>query len=67
MSKPYNSTHTQMDESYVRRLARTEGILISGGSDFHGSNKPAISLGTGRGNLKISYDILTNLREARKK
>ena len=61
------STHTQMDESYVRRLARTEGILISGGSDFHGSNKPAISLGTGRGNLKISYDILTNLREARKK
>ena len=55
-----------MDESYVRRLARTEGILISGGSDFHGSNKPAISLGTGRGNLKISYDILTNLREARK-
>lgn len=59
------STHSPMDESYVRRLARIQGLLISGGSDFHGSNKPAISLGTGRGNLKISYDILKQLREAR--
>lgn len=61
------STHSQTDENYVRHLARLEGIQISGGSDFHGSNKPTISLGTGRGNLKISYDILTNLREARDK
>ena len=59
------STHSPMDESYVRRLARTQGLCISGGSDFHGSNKPAIFLGTGRGNLKISYDILKQLREAR--
>lgn len=59
------STHSPMDESYVRRLARTRGILISGGSDFHGANKPHIHLGTGRGNLKISYDILKQLREAK--
>lgn len=59
------SSHSPMDESAVRRLARTSGLLISGGSDFHGSNKPTISLGIGRGNLKISYDILKQLREAR--
>lgn len=59
----YYSTHNAMEESYVLRLARTQGLAVSGGSDFHGSNKPTISLGTGRGNLKISYDILKHLRE----
>lgn len=49
-------------------LARTEGILISGGSDFHGSNQASdLSWHMEEENLKISYDILTNLREARKK
>lgn len=58
-------THSPTEESYVRRLARLQGIHISGGSDFHGSNKPSISLGTGKGNLKIPYDLLKQLREAR--
>ena len=29
------------------------GLLQSGGSDFHGLNKPDIKLGVGRGNLRI--------------
>lgn len=32
-------------------------ILPSGGSDFHGDNKPDIRLGTGRGNLHIPCDV----------
>ncbi len=59
------STHTPEEESFVLRLARKQGLLISGGSDFHGSNKPSIALGTGRGNLKIPYELLEKLREAR--
>ncbi|HIQ96025.1 MAG TPA: PHP domain-containing protein [Candidatus Limivivens merdigallinarum] len=59
------STHTPEEESFVLRLARRQGLLISGGSDFHGSNKPSISLGTGRGNLRIPYEPLEKLREAR--
>lgn len=61
----YYSTHNAMDESYVLRLARIQGLAVSGGSDFHGSNKPTISIGTGRGNLKISYDVLKHLREVK--
>ena len=61
------STYSEEETAYIQDLASDTGLCQSGGSDFHGSNKPAISLGTGRGNLKISYDILTNLREARKK
>lgn len=61
----FYSTHTGFDEGNVRRMARLNGLCLSGGSDFHGSNKPGIDLGCGRGNLKISYDVLKQLREAR--
>ena len=37
-------------------LIEKYGLLPSGGSDFHGQNKPDIAVGTGRGNLKIPYD-----------
>ena len=47
----------------MRRLARQTGLQISGGSDFHGKNKPFIDLGSGRGNLKIPYEILEKLRK----
>lgn len=34
-------------------IAEEYGLLPSGGSDYHGTNKPDISLGTGKGNLSI--------------
>lgn len=49
------------DKSYVRQLARKYGLFITGGSDFHGTNKPNIDLGTGRGNLRIPVELLKNL------
>ena len=61
------SSHTKQDENYVRGLAKRKGLIITGGSDFHGKPKPAISIGSGRGNLRIPYSILENLREEQKK
>lgn len=58
------STHGRFEEEQVRQLARRMGLCISGGSDFHGSNKPSIDLGSGKGNLKIPYEILKQLRAA---
>ena len=43
------------------RLAEEFSLLPSGGSDFHGKNKPDISLGTGKGNLQIPLDFARNL------
>ncbi len=51
------------DERNLRKLAAEYDLLISGGSDFHGSNKPYIHLGTGRGNLCIPYEILEKLKK----
>jgi len=42
------------------------GLVISGGSDFHGISKPDIYLGVGKGNLKISSKILIGIKQRKK-
>ncbi len=42
-------------------ILRELDLLPSGGSDFHGANKPHICLGTGRGNLQIPLSFLEAL------
>ena len=45
------------------RIARSFELLSSGGSDFHGENKPDISLGRGRGDLFVPESFLTALKD----
>lgn len=58
------SCYSKNEEAFVKRLARQNGLSISGGSDFHGGNKPDISLGTGRGTLRVPFSILDDLNIA---
>ena len=44
-------------------LADKFHLLYSGGSDFHGGNKPHIQLGTGMGNLQIPCAWMTQLQK----
>lgn len=57
------STYQSGDEHQIKALAKEYGLAISGGSDFHGSNKPLIHLGTGMGHLFVPYYILDDLKE----
>lgn len=57
------STYNRADENQMRLLAKRYQLGISGGSDFHGKNKPYIDLGVGRGNLKVPDEIWTNLKK----
>lgn len=52
------------DETAARaaRICQQYDLLPSGGSDFHGANKPDIVLGKGKGNLSIPYEFYMNLR-----
>ena len=60
------STYSAGEEREMRQLASRNGLLISGGSDFHGSNKPGLELATGyHGKLVIPYDIWERLKEKR--
>ncbi len=61
------STYTAGEERLVRNLANENGLLVSGGSDFHGANKPHIRLGTGMGTLNVPYSVLEALKERRAK
>ncbi len=58
------STYSQGETREMRQLADRNGLLISGGSDFHGKNKPGLELATGyHGKLFIPYDIWERLKE----
>jgi predicted metal-dependent phosphoesterase TrpH len=59
----YHSDHSPGDVSLYRSLADAFALAMTGGSDFHGSNKPDIRLGTGRnGNVQIDVSMLQQLR-----
>lgn len=55
------SMNRSEQELLTRRLAKKYDLFITGGSDFHGANKPYIQMGVGRGNLAVPDEILRNL------
>lgn len=59
----YHSDHSPEQTKLYLELAGQHGLLITGGSDFHGAVKPEIQLGTGRGgNLRVPDDLVDRLR-----
>ena len=60
------STYNTAEERQIRGLASKYDLKISGGSDFHGANKPKIDLGTGWGKLYVPDEVLENLRPEKK-
>ena len=58
----YYSTNTPQDTTHYLKLCETFGLLPTGGSDFHGAHKPGIALGVAKGDLQVSYVILSALR-----
>ena len=59
------STYERRDEIQIKELAKKYDLLVSGGSDFHGANKPDIDLGTGCGKLFVPEDLLIPIKAAR--
>ncbi len=59
----YHSDHSPENVAYYGSLAERFNLGMTGGSDFHGANKPLISLGTGkRNNLHVPDELLENLK-----
>ena len=46
-------------------LARRHGLAPTGGSDYHGENKPGLSVGVGRGDLRVPDEYLSELESRR--
>ena len=49
----YYSKYTPAETALAEHIAKEFQLLPSGGSDYHGDNKPGIELGVGRGDLQI--------------
>ncbi len=53
----YYTDHDAEYTAFCLSLAEEFGLLVTGGSDFHGANKPEIELGRGKGELKVPYEV----------
>lgn len=62
----YYSTYDEETTALAVKIADEFGILHSGGSDYHGDNKPHIQLGSGQGNLAVEHTIVENMEKCTK-
>lgn len=60
----YHSSHNQYESGKLKDMCTKYHLLPTGGSDFHGSNKPDIDIGSGRGGLRISSLLLDDIKAA---
>jgi predicted metal-dependent phosphoesterase TrpH len=58
----YHSDQDQQDSERYRLIAQKFDLAITGGSDFHGTMKPRIALGTGHRNVHVPRAVLDDLR-----
>jgi predicted metal-dependent phosphoesterase TrpH len=56
------SRHSPDQRSMYSEIAVRHHLLITGGSDYHGSYKPDIDLVTGLGDLEVPYALLEALK-----
>jgi predicted metal-dependent phosphoesterase TrpH len=61
----YYSRYDSSTRAELVALARRAGLVPTGGSDFHGSYKPDLSMGTGTGDLRVPDDVLVELESRR--
>jgi len=58
----YYPEHSQSMINFYQRKAEEFGLLMTGGSDYHGAAKPELVLGE----LKLPYELVQKLKDAKK-
>jgi hypothetical protein len=61
----YYSSYADDLQGELVATARRHGLVPTGGSDFHGTFKPGLDIGTGRGGLCVPDDVLEELKARR--
>ena len=56
------SRHSEIERAKYSEIAKRHHLLITGGSDYHGSYKPDINIVTGLGDLEVPYELLTEIK-----
>jgi predicted metal-dependent phosphoesterase TrpH len=63
----YYSEHTPEQQALYLKLARELKLLITGGSDYHGDNKPEITLGRMPSQDQLTYRLVETLKAWRRR
>lgn len=58
----YYSEHTPAQQTWLLSQVERRGLGVSGGSDYHGSRKSWIAMGSGMGELCVPASVLTDLK-----
>ena len=61
----YHSSHNRLESAKLQEMAARHHLLPTGGSDFHGANKPGLDLGCGYGRLYVPEEALLKIKAAR--
>jgi hypothetical protein len=61
----YYPEHSALKVAQYKTLAQRYGLLMTGGTDYHGIEKSGLDIGVGRGEMKLPYSIVEGLKAAR--
>jgi len=61
----YYPEHSPLEVARYKTLAERYGLLMTGGTDYHGIEKNGLDIGVGRGDMRLSYSIVEGLKAAR--
>ncbi|MEO8663267.1 MAG: PHP domain-containing protein [Bryobacteraceae bacterium] len=60
----YHSEQSPEESALYLELARKHKLIVTGGTDYHGDNKPGIALGTGKNhNVLLGKQFLDDMRQ----
>ncbi len=61
----YYPEHSSAEVAQYKSLADRFNLLSTGGTDYHGIEKNGLDIGVGRGEMKLPYSIVENIKALR--
>lgn len=61
----YYPEHSALEVAQYKTLAQRYGLVTTGGTDYHGIEGNDLDIGVGRGEMKLPYSIVSELKAAR--
>jgi len=61
----YYPEHSAVEVVQYKNLADRYSLLSTGGTDYHGIEKNGLDIGVGRGEMKLPYSIVENMKAVR--
>jgi predicted metal-dependent phosphoesterase TrpH len=61
----YYPEHSAVEVAQYKNLADRYSLLSTGGTDYHGIEKNELDIGVGRGEMKLPYSIVENMKAVR--